>query len=320
MRGWPSCVRKCSRARLNAACTSPGRVPPRPRSSGRPKAAPALHTLLQRGELPAQDQKRRLERSGVEEAIESAPHRREHVEERRRATPAAVGTSRSRGPTARNRDRTAGATMRRSSSAASPARARRSPKLREHQRHVLVLAGEAAADAQRAVERLVDEPRHLGVVGHRESGVEVGLERKLAQQREAERVNRADGDVAVRSRSSRQRARGISPRPAASRSVATMRSRISAAALRVKVMREDVRRIDAGAQQVDVAIDEHARLAGAGRCLERDVEAADPRPVRVRHGRGRRSATRRSRAPAPPKLRPPLRAAKAGPRRMGAGS
>ena len=35
--------------------------------------------------------------------------------------------------------------------------------------------------------------------------------------------------------------------------------------------REDVVGLDAGAQQVDVALDEHARLAGAGRRFEHDV-------------------------------------------------
>ena len=35
--------------------------------------------------------------------------------------------------------------------------------------------------------------------------------------------------------------------------------------------REDVARLDAGQQQADVAIDQHARLAGAGRGFERDV-------------------------------------------------
>ena len=35
--------------------------------------------------------------------------------------------------------------------------------------------------------------------------------------------------------------------------------------------REDVLGLDAGAQQVDVALDQHARLAGAGRRLEHDV-------------------------------------------------
>ena len=38
-------------------------------------------------------------------------------------------------------------------------------KLRKHQRHIIVRSRDAAADAQRAVERLFDEPRHLGVIG-----------------------------------------------------------------------------------------------------------------------------------------------------------
>ena len=37
--------------------------------------------------------------------------------------------------------------------------------------------------------------------------------------------------------------------------------------------REDVLRVDAGAQQVDVALDEHARLSGARGRLENDVFA-----------------------------------------------
>ena len=46
------------------------------------------------------------------------------------------------------------------------------------------------------IERLLDQARHLGLVGHLEAGIEVGLERELAQQRQAERVDRADRDVA----------------------------------------------------------------------------------------------------------------------------
>ena len=69
-------------------------------------------------------------------------------------------------------------------------------QLREHQRHVVVVAREAAADPQRLVERLADQPRHLGVVGEVEAGIDVGFERKLAQQRQAERVDGRDGDVA----------------------------------------------------------------------------------------------------------------------------
>ena len=37
---------------------------------------------------------------------------------------------------------------------------------------------------------------HFGLVGEIEGRIDVGLERKLAQQRQAERVDGADGDVA----------------------------------------------------------------------------------------------------------------------------
>ena len=69
-------------------------------------------------------------------------------------------------------------------------------ELREHQRHVVVVARDAAADAQRLIERLADQPRHLGVVRQLEAGIDVGFERKLAQQRQTERVDRRDRDVA----------------------------------------------------------------------------------------------------------------------------
>ena len=39
-------------------------------------------------------------------------------------------------------------------------------KLSEHESHVLVLPRDAPARAQRAIERLVYEPRDLGFVGH----------------------------------------------------------------------------------------------------------------------------------------------------------
>ena len=68
-------------------------------------------------------------------------------------------------------------------------------ELREQQRDALVSARPRAADAQRRVERLLDQARDLGLVGHVEARVEVGLERKLAKQGEAERVDGADGDV-----------------------------------------------------------------------------------------------------------------------------
>ena len=46
--------------------------------------------------------------------------------------------------------------------------------------------------------------------------------------------------------------------------------------------RENVVGIDAGAQQIDVAIDQDARLAGAGRRLEHDVLGRDRRRTRAR--------------------------------------
>jgi hypothetical protein len=55
-----------------------------------------------------------------------------------------------------------------------------------------------------------------------------------------------------------------------------MRSRISVAALRVKRQRQDLGGIDAGFQEVDVALDQNPCLAGAGRRLERDVDTRTP--------------------------------------------
>ena len=69
-------------------------------------------------------------------------------------------------------------------------------ELREHQRDVVIFSRDTTTDAQRLIERLPDEPGHLGVVRQLESGIDVGFERKLAQQREAEGVDRRDGDVA----------------------------------------------------------------------------------------------------------------------------
>ena len=65
-------------------------------------------------------------------------------------------------------------------------------ELREHERDVLVLARNAPARAQRPIERLVNEARHLGFVRHLETRIQIGLERKFPKQREAERVDRAD--------------------------------------------------------------------------------------------------------------------------------
>ena len=69
-------------------------------------------------------------------------------------------------------------------------------QLREHQRDVFVLPGQVAADAQAPVEGLIDESGGLRLIRHRETGVEIGFEREFPEQREAEGVNRAHGNVA----------------------------------------------------------------------------------------------------------------------------
>ena len=185
-----------------------------------------------------EEEERRLGRAGLQEPIEAAPH---PVRTRPRtaavAARLAAAVSRSRGASrqvvgqhARRHD--AAVQQRREAGARAPL-----AELREHERHILVVAREAAADAKSAVERLVHQPRHLGLICHREAGIEIGLERELAQQRQAERVDRADGDVGrAVAQVAPSRAAGISPRAAAARSVDTMRSRISAAALRVNVI------------------------------------------------------------------------------------
>ena len=45
-----------------------------------------------------------------------------------------------------------------------------------------VFRRQAARDAHRSVERLVHQPRGFGLVGHAEAGIEIGLERELAEQ------------------------------------------------------------------------------------------------------------------------------------------
>jgi hypothetical protein len=68
-------------------------------------------------------------------------------------------------------------------------------QLREHQRDIVVIPRDPPADPKRLIERLVDEPRHLGRVREVESRIDVSLKRKFPEQREAERVDRGDGDV-----------------------------------------------------------------------------------------------------------------------------
>src|SRR5438132_9886389 len=58
-----------------------------------------------------------------------------------------------------------------------------------------ILAREDAARPQRAIERFVDETGHLGLIRDVEAGIEVRLQRKLAEQRQAEGVDGADGNL-----------------------------------------------------------------------------------------------------------------------------
>ncbi len=170
-----------------------------------------------------------------------------------------------------------------------PVRSRRSPSCANTSATSSSSRASAAADAQRLIERLADQPRHLGVVREVEAGIDVGFERKLAQQRQAEGVDRRDRDVAepllqvapARGVELGQTARLLQPiddaLPHLGRGLAREGDR------------EDVIRLDAGAQQVDVALDQHARLAGAGRRLEDDVLRRDRR----RCARARRRPAKR---------------------------
>ena len=142
-----------------------------------------------------------------------------------------------------------------------------------------------AADRQRAVERGFDESRRLGFVGEIEAGIDAGFERKFVQQRQAERVDRADADVV-------ERIADLAPplrREAALAMTLPQRRHHPLAHFRRGLAREgdrqDVARRDAGFEQAHVAIDEHARLAGARRGLERDIaQRIDRQPPRPRIG------------------------------------
>ena len=136
-----------------------------------------------------------MQRTGLEKSIETSAHRLEHREK-------SVGTS-----ARRFGDREVARSGRQipteDAGCHDPTiEQRRQPfartaiaKLSEHESDVLVLSRDAPARAQRAIERLVHEPRHLGFVGHLETRIQVGLEREFAEQRQAERVDRADRDI-----------------------------------------------------------------------------------------------------------------------------
>ena len=212
---------------MSTACTACGAM------------EPLAQRFEQSSQVPREQLERRLERTGLDETGRVRP--RMDVEQSQTAHPLHAGSPRRTSASAAAARQIALQHVGRHQPSFEQRRQRSTrapfPELRKHQRHVLVVARRRAADAQRAVERLVHEPRQLGLVGDGKSGIEVGLERKLAQQRQAERVNGADRDVGGPIAQARASARPGSRRgPAAARSVAMMRSRISAAALRVNVI------------------------------------------------------------------------------------
>ena len=80
---------------------------------------------------------------------------------------------------------------------ARPSRSRRLPELREHQPHRRIVA--RACRGRRAARDRAPRRRAASTSvssAMREAGIEIGLERELAQQRQAERVDGADRDVA----------------------------------------------------------------------------------------------------------------------------
>ena len=72
----------------------------------------------------------------------------------------------------------------------------RDTELCKDERDVRIGARLSRQDAERLIERVFDESRDFGLVRQVKTGVEIRFERKLPQERQAERVNRADGDVA----------------------------------------------------------------------------------------------------------------------------
>ena len=144
-------------------------------------------------------------------------------------------------------------------------------ELYEHHRDVGIVLREVAADAERRIERLVDEPRNLGFISQIESRIDVRLERELPDERQAKRVDRGDRDIAETLAQITQPGCIHSQRAARLAEplhdpLAHLRGRLSG-----ESDRENVLRIDAGEKQVDISFHEDACFAGASRSLEHHV-------------------------------------------------
>ena len=146
-------------------------------------------------------------------------------------------------------------------------------QLGKRQRHVAIVPGDGAARPKGAIERFVDQARQLGVVGNGKGRVEVGLERKFPQQRQAERVDRADGNIGGPiAQLAPPRRRNLPGRRgrAEGRHDALAHLRRGLAGKRD---RQNVGRVNPRPQQIDVAVDQHPRLPGSRRRLQRNVES-----------------------------------------------
>ena len=76
-----------------------------------------------------------------------------------------------------------------------PGRGRPATRVRLHELDRRVRLRHRTARADGAIESFVAQAHRLGLVRHPEPGVEIGLERELTQQCEAERVDGADADL-----------------------------------------------------------------------------------------------------------------------------
>ncbi len=148
------------------------------------------------------------------------------------------------------------------------------------------------ADSQGPIQRFVHEAERLGFIRHPEARIEIGFEREFAEQRQAERIDRADCHIleviaqgAPDGGLDAALVRGTPQR----REDAIAHLRRGLARERD---REDVPRLDTCADEIDIAIDQDPRLARACGGLEHDVA---PRIYRRRTigGVGERGAFRR---------------------------
>jgi hypothetical protein len=137
-------------------------------------------------------------------------------------------------------------------------------KLRHQEGNILIVPSPRGHYPQGAIDRLVDEARHLGLVSQREAGVDVRLQRELADQRQAERVDGVDGNIR-HPIPQRQPAPSILGRCNRGR-LQLMHDALAHLGRRLarEGDGENVRGIDACSQQVDVPRHEDRRLAGAG--------------------------------------------------------